>query len=202
MKDFESLKMKNHTQYQDPILESFLEKAREMEEAAGSPDVPETKRQQPVDKAQKPKFDPFRFYTFSDFNRSQRSTLQRQSSSKKSCLKCSLQPETAADQNTAAEESKRLPSIVSTHHRQLSQPSKISSASNFQAPKLAPPISTAHTAQRRTDYGFHQAARGIFTPVQPAGKIETPSDLPEVQEGRMQHLQPKAMYQTSRTFMY
>lgn len=41
---------------------------------------------------------------------------------------------------------------------------------------------------------FQNGKRGIFTPMTPASKVELPTDLPEVQEGRMQHLQPKAMY--------
>lgn len=161
MKDFDNLKMMNHTQYQDPILESFLEKAREMEEAAGSPDVPEVKKKVPQlsqkEQLAQLKNDPFRFYTFTDFNRGLRTTLQRTSSSKKNCLKCSLAPDsdpTDAQKSTLERSKQQLPAIVPTHHRQLSQPQTykpISSASNLshtqaiQQHKLGPPVSTAHT---------------------------------------------------------
>lgn len=41
MKDFEHLKMMNHISLKDPVLETFMERAREMEQHAGSPPRPE-----------------------------------------------------------------------------------------------------------------------------------------------------------------
>jgi hypothetical protein len=36
-KDFEHLQLLNQTKYKDPVLETFLEKAKEVEQIAGSP---------------------------------------------------------------------------------------------------------------------------------------------------------------------